>query len=274
MAENPKPTFKLVLDRPATPDASDPTIGDTIHDTTAHPWEESVYPLVEDAKDVARRKEETVAAVIENRLRDNVVWHPKVTNSRFWPSKLFDHLFREKDVRYLMDELLQPDKSTAKKEDSPEHLTGVICGRGSDQPVYRRLLALLLLAQKPQRILKCISERLSDDQLPLGPNSDILKKLKLRPTEVDLLCLYQGWLSVPLFKAPEGSRLGDVRVYHVDLTDAHIQPWDYLDQEPQQTAAQDYALQVPVAESHTHSISSGSDLGGGYGEVHRIIIHP
>lgn len=277
MADNlPIPAFRLNSD-PVIRDPSDLTRGDRqlIHDNGAHPWEGPVYPHFEDARDIASRENRSVAHVIDSRLRSNLVRHPKVKTSIFWPPKLFDHLFQEKDVGYVVDELVRQQGGATTRDYSSEYLSGVICGRGSDQLVYRRLLALLLLVKRPQCILKCISERLADDRLPLDPDSDVLERLELDITDVDLLYYYQRRLSVPLFKPPEGSRLGDVHVYHVDLTEDHIQPWDYLDKEPQRTAAEDYALPVPGTEGRMLSVSTTtSDLGGGFGEVHRIIIHP
>lgn len=239
-----------------------------------HPWENPQFPSIENAKTIATRKNQSVSDIIESRLMDNVVKHPKARNTKFWPAKLFDHLFQVKDVEYLVDELPRKTSST-NNEHSTSRLTHVICGRGDNRLDYRRLLALLLLIEKPELILKCISLQLADNQLPLDSNSSLLGKLELGAKKVDMFCMYQGLLSVPLLKAPEGSQLGNIQVYHMDLAEEHVQPWDFLDKDPQRTAAEDYALPDWGAQSHQMLSTSGmSDLGGGYGEVHRILIHP
>ncbi|ROW15179.1 hypothetical protein VPNG_03035 [Cytospora leucostoma] len=238
--------------------------------TDLHPWDKPVYPLIDDAKRIAERGDGDVARLIEARLRDNVVRHPQPSKLKFWPAKLFDHLFQDHDVEYLVEQLVREDSLPVDNNRDIKYWTNIICGHGGDGLVYRRLMAIFTLVGKAQCIYNCISERIADNGLPYDPEDVVLGRLKLDPRDIDLFCSYQGQLSVPLFRAPQHKApFGENAVLHVDLTDGQVQPWDYLTKTPRQTELEDYAR-----TADNRSTLTSVSLGGGYGEVHRVIIHP
>ncbi|KAK7743284.1 hypothetical protein SLS53_004369 [Cytospora paraplurivora] len=240
---------------------------------SSHPWDKPEYPLVDDAKRTADRGDGDVARVIEARLRDNVVKHPHSRTLKFWPTKLFDYLFQDQDVRYLVEQLVRKESIPVNNHRDTNYWTDMICGHGGDGLVYRRLMAILILVGKPQCIYYCISERISDAKLPYDPDDVVLERLNIDDRELDLFCSYQKQLSVPLFRAPQlKTSFKDNAVFHVDLIEGQVQPWDYLNKTPRQTKSEDYALAVRTAD--TRSTSTSVTFGGGYGEVHRVIIHP
>lgn len=226
-----------------------------------------MYPEFEDAENVNRQKDMSIIDVIDDRLRDHAIKHPQFEDLSFWPTKLFDHLFQEKDVAYVVRDLVQ--HKHLDKAPGQQYWIDVICGRGSDRLVYRRILAILLLAGKLERIDKFISARVADNKLPVDAAS--LQRVGVHRRDLDLIRQYQRRLSVPLFKPPQpASQLGDSQICHVGLTESDTQPWDYLDTKQMDTSGQ---LSVnPTAEPHF--ASGAMNLGGGFGEVHRIIIHP
>lgn len=244
-----------------------------VYEDSSHPWDKPEYPLIADAKRTALQGDGDVSRVIEARLRDNVVRQPHSRTLKFWPIKLFDYLFQDHDVGYLVEQLVRKGSLPVDDTRDTKGWTDIICGHCGDGLVYRRLMALLLLIGKAQCIYNCISERFTDKELPIDPDNAVLRRLGLDHRELDLFCQYQGQLSVPLFRPPQqGATFGENAVYHVDLTEGQAQPWDYLDKAPRRTQMEDYALSIRTAD--TRSISTSVTLGGGYGEVHRVIIHP
>lgn len=198
-----------------------------------------------------------IARIIEKRLRDNEVGHPESSSRwRFWPPKLFDHLFDRDTVYQIVGQLIKDGKlpvdervSRRSEEEANTYWTDKIWG--SNGPKYRHVLATLLLIEAEDRIKDFIDKSLTDDCLPLG--EDVFNFPNWKAKDTDSFRNYQWKFLVPFF-APKPNGFN-----HYDLGEEHIKPWAQISDRPHTPSA--------LQESQI-------ELGGGYGEVYQVIIHP
>jgi hypothetical protein len=210
-----------------------------------------------------------IARAIEKQLRDNEIRHPASEKWRFWPPKLFDHLFDKDTVYQIVSHLIQDGKlpvdevSERSEAEAKTYWTNKIWG--SNGPKFRRVLATLLLIETEDRIKDFIDKSLTDDCLPLDEHAFSFPNWKRMNT--DSFQMYQWRFIVPFF-APKPND-----VNHYDLAEEHIKPWAQISDGPLTSSA----LQEPqIVGSNLSPISQPQnlELGGGYGEVYKVIIHP
>jgi hypothetical protein len=206
-----------------------------------------------------------------DRLWEHAIDHPIQEEQEFWPPKLFDHLFNETAVRQVIDELVDLKKlpvdegaSQRSAEDAKSYWADVVCGKRSFGSSFRHLLALLLLVDKPECIRHFISQKVTDKQIPL--NKESYRLANLDRNNINLCLGYQRRLRVP-FLAPERKE-GEVRQVIFEVGD--IEPWYRTDKVPQRSSS----LQTSNSISGATAQLAQTTLGGGYGDVYQIFIHP
>lgn len=234
-----------------------------------HPWQTAVLPRIHDASlaNIAKESDTPICDAVHDRLRDHSVLHPSSKSELgFWPRKLFDRLIGKKDVESLLQELAQTDRKT--DDGSPiNDAAETISTR------YRRILALLLLIDKGELIREFVFRGIDDSRLPFPMNYNFNHLIK-RADRDTIRKDYQWRLNVPFFQ-PLAAELGNLRglVCHMDISEFDIQPWDRLDMKPREAPqGNPDCLSVRTAE-HT-AVPASLTLAGGFGEVHKIIIHP
>ena len=211
-----------------------------------------------------------IARSIEKRLREHEVRDLESSKRRFWPPKLFDHLFDRDTVYQVVDQLIKDGKLPVNEVDSQgsdevakRYWTDKIWG--SSRATFRRVLAMLLLIQTEDRIKDFIDKSLTDDCLPL--NEDVFSFPNWRDRDTDSFQIYQWRFIVPFF-APKSNG-----VPHYDLSEDHITPWIQTSDRPQTSLA---LQESQLVGSNLSAISQlqNLEIGGGYGEVFQVIIHP
>lgn len=216
-------------------DGSSRTLNDTWPDYPSLP---DVGPLRVDAKSPS------LSRCMEKRLHQNLVAFPNSTNSRnkFWPGKLFDHLFRQSDVLLLVGELESQGWLRTSDKESLQGWAKIVGQR------YRRIFALLILTEEEKHLHDFVTAGIDDSQLPLDRNATDLERIFGTYRALDSICLiYQWQLIVDYFElAPPGD------VYQVRLREESIRPW--------------CQHQVKRSQEQTRH--------GSYGEVRQIKIHP
>jgi hypothetical protein len=229
-----------------------------------HPWQNPSLPEIEPL--VAN--EGGISDAIAKRLWDHAIDHPLQDDQEFWPPKLLDHLFNESAVRQVVEELVNLRKlpvNDAKiqrsTEDATTYWADIVCGNSTS---FRHLLALLILVEKPECIQHFVSQDVTDKKMPLGRESYVCAKLSRKDA---VLCLgLQKKLKVP-FLAPE-ERVGGVSEVIFEVGD--IEPWYRTSKEPQRSLS----LQSGGSVSGATAQQPEMTLGGGYGDVYQIFIHP
>lgn len=206
----------------------------------------------------------TVSRAMAQRLRNHIVRHPKSETKKFWPGRLFDHLF-DGDIPCLVDELIENGKLDLKRQDpryassALQYWSEIVRGtfNATSYSCYRRLFALLILVGRENYLVDFIGAGLDDSSLPWDGNKQpVQKKLasifhtfedeSLR----DAICArYQWQLTVPIFALP--ATPGEVM--QVELGEDSIRPW----------------YQTRQARASLEQTRNGT-----YGEVHQIKIHP
>lgn len=253
---NSGPTVNIISSGSEVRDTNDS--GGHLYDKNTHPWQTPVLPpeLDYDASQANNLKKSRtpMCEAIHDRLRDHSVRHPSSKSRDFWPRTLFGSLISRKDVAILLDELAQTYE-------------GILDGQTIDDATetistrYRKILALLLLIGKGKLIRKFVSRGIDDSKLPfpLDYQFDGLIKDAYRD---NIRLDYQWRLNVPFFQ-PLAAGLGSPNghVCHLNISEFDIQPWDRLDAKPRE------------AQKGAPGLLSVT-LAGGYGEVHKIIIHP
>lgn len=234
-----------------------------------HPWQTPVLPLIHEASraDNSKKSDTPICDVLHDRLRDHSVLHPS-SNSKlgFWPRKLFDRLISKKDVKLLLEELAQTDVATNDGRPT-DAATEKISTR------YRKTLALLLLIDEGKLIQEFVSRGIDDSELPFTLDYNFKGLIKRADRDV-IRTDYQWKLNVPFFE-PAAAELGNRRglVSHLDISEFDIQPWDRLDVKPREAPKGDPDFLLARTTELT-AFPASVTLAGGYGEVHKIIIHP
>ncbi|KAF8853242.1 kinase-like protein [Acephala macrosclerotiorum] len=231
------------------------------------PWQNISLPEITSIS----ASEGDVTLAIETRLRDHAVRHPENEQTRFWPPKLFDYLFDKAIVFQVVDALVSNKTLPANNggvhrstDEAKTYWTERIWGSGTQGSSFRRLFALLLLTGKEHCIKSLIHEYIDDSSIPLDENNPTFRGW--RGFEIDVYLTYQKGFKVPFFASP--NKLGDA--CHVVLDKNDIEPWyRTFDNQRRSSSAQDSnSMTSTTAQLQTMS------LGGGYGEVYQIIIHP
>lgn len=249
--------------------AKDNTIRKGYWHADTHPWQTAVLPRIHDASlgDIAKESDTPICDAIHNRLRDHSVLHPSSKSELgFWPWKLFDRLMSTSDVKSLLQELAQTGRNSdigSSVNDAAETIS----------TRYRRILALLLLIDEGKLVREFVSRGIDDNRLPFPLNynfDDLIKRADRDTIRKD----YQWRLNVPFFQ-PLAAGLGNPRglVCHMDISEFDIQPWDRLDMKPREAPQGNPDLLSVRTAEHT-AVPASLTLAGGYGEVHKIIIHP
>ena len=201
------------------------------------------------------------------RLRHHAILHPAGDTKLFWPQHLLDHLLDKETLGQLVRVLVQRKcllvYENSPVEDAEIYWTNRIWGSVQDKG-FRRLLALLILVGRHDCMQSFIDRGLDDDGLPLKKNLDIF--LDWDEAQVDLLYFYQWGFKVPFFASSKERG----KACRVVLDKNDIAPW-------YQTAS---ILQRPESSQTTTSRSiitaqlETMTLGGNFGEVSQIFIHP
>jgi len=224
-----------------------------------------INPSLPRIESYAEGRVKSVSRAIEKRLRNSVVIHPDSSNLKFWPPTLFNYLFDENAVYQVVDELVKKGRlpvehagSRRTSEQAKTYWKGKICG--TNGPEFRRVFAILLLMEKEERVEAAIDKALTDADLPL--DRDDLDALDLGDSHLDLFVHYQQQFIVPLLAAQRD------RIPRYELKEGHIKPWTRTMTRMQASSS----LQDP----NILSVVSPKDptLGGAYGEVYQVIIHP
>jgi len=219
----------------ATKNGSSPTPDDTWPDNPSLPH---VGSLRVDAETPS------LARCMEKRLRQNMVALPNSKSSRnkFWPGKLFDHLFQQSDVLQLVGELKRQGWLGTVDEKSLQDWAKKVGQR------YRRVFALLILTGAEAYLLDFVKASIDDSRLPLDRDAADLGQILGTYWHLDSICvIYQWQLVVDFFElAPPGD------VHQVRLHEESIRPW--------------CQHQVKRSREETRH--------GSYGEVRQIKIHP
>lgn len=199
---------------------------------------------------------ESIARVYENLLRQSAVQHLVSSNGQFWPFKLLKHILNSEAVLKIMKEipegmLLGPDGSRTSAQSTANEWTTVICNT-EERSGFRRLLALLLLMEKEDLIVTFIEQDLSDSVLPVGRDRVKFPPPKQwRPKETDSFFAYQTGVAIPFF-APHPSNPKTPPFFEIGAN--VVRPW--------------------TRTSSSSATAQSLTIGGGYGEVHQVIIHP
>lgn len=219
------------------------------------------------------------ATFVATRLRNHSIHHPdypdqprRILKGRFWSPLLFDHLFGQDTVDRIVNELVRGGKLPFDKEKSTDeaknHWTNKICG--SSGHCFRRILAILVLIGQPGHIGVFIDAQLTDDALPLNGDEKVFDATgEWDDSKTDLFLTYQRSVKVQFFAAASSS------VLHYELSGEDIKPWATLSDKPKTSSALHDSNFVP-SKSAALSLKNVNklSLGGGYGEVYQVIIHP
>ncbi|KAK0377251.1 CMGC protein kinase [Colletotrichum limetticola] len=234
-------------------------------------WTHPQLPTLEDSsgnKNVQRH--------LEKRFQKNAVRDPfdSASNLAFWPSKLSAHLLKRSDIFEVVKNLLEKNALPRHGEEathdsntidhSSERWTDEICGSQADSETYRLVFTILLLIDKAECIESFINSRLSDNSLPLG--QDQIQRLYKEGDDHPELP-FGDWLLVATanFQTLQSQLMVHFirkakivgEVSHHDFKATQVLPWAYIPNE--------ISLSSPDV-----SIKS---LGGGFGEVRRVVIH-
>jgi hypothetical protein len=235
-----------------------------------HPWQTPASPPAFDHDtswtDSSEESDTPICDAIHDRLRAHSVRRPASKEELgFWPPKLFDSLITKKDVEFLLQELAETNGEIYDEKTLDDAAETISTG-------YRRILALLMLVEEGSLVREFVSMGIDDTKIPFSLDYDfkgLIKSKKLKRSDGDTIRKdYQWKLNVPFFR-PDGPG----KVYHLDISERDYQPWDRLDVQPREVPQGDSALLSVRTAEHT-ALPASVTLAGGYGEVHKIIIHP
>ena len=267
------PDGVLHIPAPAAAGETGPSINLSENDAASRDpfkeWQTLRLPVVET---IASPGGESFRSTMNDLLRATAVSYTEKKN--FWPPILFERLFHRSTVERIVEELLSDNSlgkpsSGAMCSDLKTYWTDTICNPGGKQ--YRRILAMLILAEKPHRIKAFVESGLSDENLPLSkvPDEWISKGI-WRPFDTDLVIgVYQYGFKVQVLRPAE-----DGSVPHYQIKGGEIKPWLVLEtgSKKPSTAYSDAQIRQ---YSRTMSPAEIDQLsGGGFGEVKKIMIHP
>ena len=214
---------------------------------------------------------------IGDQLCRHAIENPMKDDDRFWPPRLFDHLFNQDTVRQVIDGLVHQKKlpvnksgseMTAKEaEDATKYWTDAVCGNTSSGLCYRYLFAALVLAGIGELIQNFISNNVTDKEMPLKFNNrSVGGSILNKANHVRLFCSYQRMLTVP-FLTPE---LKEGEVCEVFLESGDIEPWYKTGTTPHIPSSSQASNSMSITSAQLNRLS----LGGGFADVYQILIHP
>lgn len=235
------------------------------YDKDTHPWQNADSGGEHGVS--SKECDAPFCEALHDRLRDNSVLYPsQKSKPGFWPRKLFDNLMSHNDVKLLLEELAQTEKTT-------DNARPVDFATETISTHYRKILALLILIDEGRLIHEFVSRGIDDSKLPFSMDYAFEGLIKRSDRDV-IRKEYQWKLNVPFFQSlpsQPGERRGGVS--HLDISEFDIRPWDRLNPKPREVPKGDPELLSAEPTVHT-SLPSSVTLAGGYGEVHQIIIHP
>lgn len=220
------------------------------HDPVGEDWANPELPPLSAISD------QSAAEEIEERFWKHAVnYDPRrVGQQEFWPPKLIDHLL-DKDavynvVKQLVTQGTLPDEIRGGPRSLPSatsYWTGRVMGTtASPRTTYRRVLIILIFIKKTSCLKRFLDKKIDDQKLHqtalLGPLLNDWKR-----GEVSTFYHYRPKVLAPFLE--KSRQPGQVSHHRFDLDS--VPPWKIL-------------------RSKTSPLQT---LSGGYGEVHKIVIH-
>lgn len=257
--QTPLPAFKLNNEKTIAHDSME-LIGSRPETMNLETWQNAKLPVL--ARDSAGG---TGSRALEhkNLLRKYAVWPLNCTKrgfkGRFLPWKLLEHVLNEKAVRDIVAELihhgsLSMDTGNRKlsENEAESYWTNMICATEKHSG-YRRVLAILLLTGKEGFISTFIAQDVNDGTLPVGEE------------QVEFPREDEGWMDEDTDKFFDYQTSVDPPLFAPDPTGPDTPPHFKLEVNE---------VKLWVRTSVSSSQLQGSSLGGAFGEVYQVIIHP
>lgn len=257
--QTPLPAFKLNNAKTIAHDSTD-LIDSRLETLNLETWQNAKLPVL---VKLSAGGTGSRALIHKNLLREHAVWPLKCTKrgfkGRFLPWKLLEHILNEKAIREIVAELihhgsLSVDTGNRKLSESEaeSYWTNMICAT-ENHSGYRRVLAILLLTGKERFISTFIAQDINDGTLPVGEETVEFPREEegWMGEDTDKFFDYQTSVDPPLF-APDPN--GADMPTHFELEVNEVKLW--------------------VRTSVSSSQLQGGSLGGAFGEVYQVIIHP